>query len=285
MTGIPEEVSTWLKNQGYGFPTSLRNVSGGCIHHSLQVETESGQSFFLKINPRAPRDMFPAEAEGLRKIKVEGGPKVPEVLLAADRFLLLEDLQPGPEKPTYWIEFGGQLAALHNHTSEDFGYEIDNYIGSTPQVNSLEENGWTFFARHRLQYQGRLALERGYLETSEFDQLVRICKKLPDLIPDQPASLLHGDLWSGNLMTDKNGSPAVIDPAVYFGWAEADLAMTDLFGSFPAEFYSSYQSVRDLETGFRERYQIYNLYHLLNHLNLFGKGYYSRVTQVLKRYS
>ncbi len=285
MTGIPEEVGTWLKNQGYGFPTSLRNVSGGCIHHSLQVETESGQSFFLKTNPRAPRDLFTAEAEGLRRIIVEGGPKVPEVLLVADRFLLLEDLQPGPEKPAYWMEFGEQLAALHNHTCDRFGNEIDNYIGLTTQINSWQKNGWIFFADHRLKYQGMLALERGYLQTSEFDQLARICKKLPDLVPEQPASLIHGDLWSGNVMTDKNGAPAIIDPAVYYGWAEADLAMTNLFGSFPAKFYRAYQSVRPLQPGFKDRYPIYNLYHLLNHLNLFGKGYYSRVTQVLKKYS
>jgi fructosamine-3-kinase len=285
VTGIPEEVGTWLNNQGYGFPISLRNVSGGCIHHSLQVETESGQSFFLKTNPHAPRDMFSAEAEGLRKLLIEDGPRVPEVLLVGDHFLLLEDLRPGLEKPAYWVDFGEQLAALHTNTSDHFGLEINNYIGATPQINTREENGWSFFANHRLLFQGALALENGYLQVSELAELERICEKLPDIIPEQPASLLHGDLWSGNVLSDMNGSPAVIDPAVYFGWAEADLAMTDLFGSFPNDFYNAYQSVRNLEPGFRERYPIYNLYHLLNHLNLFGQGYYSRVTQVLRRYS
>lgn len=285
MSAVPEPVLDWLSAQGHGAVSSTRGVSGGCIHRSLIVETAGGRTFFLKVNPNAPADMFRKEADGLTVLEVPGGPKIPDVYLQGTDFLLLEDLDPSPRHARYWPMFGRQLAAVHLQQQDQYGFEEDNYIGSTFQSNSWHETGFDFFAQERLGFQGRLASENGYLNKTDLDLIDRLMTKLPDLIPEQPASLLHGDLWSGNLISDQQGNPAMIDPAVHYGWAEADLAMTDLFGSFPAAFYSAYQEVRPLAPGYRSRYPIYNLYHLLNHLNIFGRGYLSRVRELLRQYS
>jgi fructosamine-3-kinase len=184
----------------------------------------------------------------------------------------------------YWIAFGHQMAALHNHTHQKFGFETDNYIGSTPQPNPWTEDGYQFYAEHRFVFQAELSAKRGLLNAGEVEQVRALAQRLPELVPAQPASLLHGDLWGGNAMADRDGRPAIIDPAVYYGWAEADLAMTALFGGFTGEFYSAYNQVRPLADGWRDRFSLYNLYHLLNHLNLFGRGYYGQVIQTVRRW-
>ena len=171
------------------------------------------------------------------------------------------------------------------NTSTRFGFAHSNFIGSTPQVNPWTVDGNQFFAEHRLHYQAKLAQKNGLLDTYDFRQVEVLCQRLPELVPPQAASLIHGDLWSGNAITDFTGAPAIIDPAVHYGWAEAELAMTSLFGAFPDDFYSAYREVFSLETGFRQRFPIYNLYHLLNHLNLFGAGYLSQVRSVLHRFA
>jgi fructosamine-3-kinase len=146
-------------------------------------------------------------------------------------------------------------------------------------------DGHRFFAERRLLYQARLAERRGLLGREQVRQAERLAARLPELIPEQPASLIHGDLWSGNTITDAAGNPALIDPAAYYGWAEAELAMTALFGAFPAGFYQAYAERRTLEPGFRQRFPIYNLYHLFNHLNLFGGGYRGEVLSILRHYT
>jgi fructosamine-3-kinase len=259
-------------------------VGGGCINNGARLQTAAGQTFFLKSNSYSPPDMFAREWDGLQALAVPDGPRVPQPFLYGTDFLLLEDLMPTPRCSDYWPQFGRQLAALHNHTSPQFGSDKDNYIGSTPQPNPRQEDGYIFFAEHRLRFQGGLASRRGLLGKGELDHLERLCQRLRDLVPEQPASLIHGDLWSGNAMTDQSGAPAIIDPAAHYGWGEAELAMTALFGAFPDVFYQAYQEVRPLEKGFRERFPIYNLYHLLNHLNLFGSGYWGDVVHILRRY-
>jgi len=284
MSAVPETVQQWLHAHNHGQVTAVRSTSGGCIHQSMTVETATGGTFFLKVNSTAPEDIFEREAAGLEALRTAGGPKIPQVFLQRQAFLLLEDLQPGNPAPDYWTLLGRQLAAVHQKHSPRFGFEHDNYIGSTPQPNGWDEDGWRFFADQRLSYQAKLARDRGYLGQADIQRLEGLCNRLPELIPEQKASLLHGDLWSGNVISDRMGNPALIDPAVYYGWAEADLAMTDLFGSLPEECYQAYQSERPLDPGWRSRYPIYNLYHLLNHLNLFGRGYLSRVQGILKRF-
>jgi fructosamine-3-kinase len=174
---------------------------------------------------------------------------------------------------------------MHSHTNTRFGFEHNNYIGSTEQPNPWTDDGHKFFAEHRLLFQARMALSRGLLGKSDLNEVESIVNKLPDLIPVQPASLLHGDLWSGNAMSDSTGAPAIIDPAAHYGLAESELAMTTLFGSFPAIFYRAYEEVRPLEPGYQARFSIYNLYHLLNHLNIFGRGYLGQVQAILRRYA
>ena len=282
---IPKAVQEWLEENGYGGVTRRQAVSGGCINSGAVLETGSGQRFFLKTNTSNPADMFEREAQGLEALDVKNGPRLPRSYLFGSDFLLLEDLKPAPKQDGYWSHFGRQLAALHNHTHEQFGFCDDNYIGSTPQPNPWTPDGYEFFGEWRLLFQAKLARRRNALRSKELIQVDRLVGKLPELAPLQPASLIHGDLWSGNAMTDAKGAPAIIDPAAHYGWAEAELAMTDLFGSFPETFYRAYQEERPLEAGFRQRYPIYNLYHLLNHLNLFGGGYQVQVKAILDRYA
>ncbi|MCI0519561.1 MAG: fructosamine kinase family protein [Chloroflexi bacterium] len=281
---IPVEVTAWLQAHNCGAATALRTVGGGCINHGAQLHTADGRTFFLKTNARAPADMFAREAEGLQALAVADGPRVPRPLLAGGDFLLLEDLRPAPRRAGYWRDFGARLAALHAHTAPRFGFSHDNYIGSTPQPNGWLEDGYAFFAEQRLLFQAELARRNGLLGGEEVRQAERLAARLPELIPAQPASLLHGDLWGGNALSDEQGAPALIDPAAHYGWAEAELAMTLLFGGFSEDFYSVYQEARPLEAGFRQRVPIYNLYHLLNHLNLFGGGYWGEVVSILKRF-
>ena len=272
-----------MAENGFGEVTRQRAASGGCINQGRHLETRSGQSFFLKTNVSAPPLMFAREAEGLAALAVGGGPRFPHVLLVGADFLLLEDLQSARALPDYWERFGTALAVLHLQMNPRFGFPHDNYIGSTPQQNTWSEDGFAFFAEFRLLYQANLAHRQGLLSASDVHSVERLAGRLPALIPNQPASLLHGDLWSGNAITDDQGCPALIDPAAHYGWAEAELAMTTLFGSFPERFYLAYARQRTLEPGYRQRFPIYNLYHLLNHLNLFGAGYYSDVMAILSR--
>ncbi len=282
---LPQAVGQWFRENNFGEVVSASPVGGGCINNGLRVRTRSGQAFFLKTNPQAPPEMFAREAEGLQALRVAGGPRVPRSFLHGVDFLLLEDLAPAPPVANYWEILGRQMAELHRVTSPNFGLAHDNFIGSTPQPNPQTEDGFEFFARFRLTFQAERAAGRGLLSSHHTGQVARIADRLAEWVPRQPASILHGDLWSGNLISDGSGQPAIIDPAAYFGWAEADLALMVLFGSPPGSFFRAYQAARPLEPGYRDRFPLYNLYHLLNHLNLFGMSYHSQVLAVLKRYA
>jgi len=282
---IHSDIKAWLQDHNRGNLTNSGSVGGGCIHETFLIQTDSGGRYFLKQNYQTASDIFEKEANGLNALKVPGGPVVPEVFLVGAEYLLLEDLQPKPRSQEFWQLLGRQLAQVHNQVNELFGYQENNYIGSNSQLNTWMQNGYDFFRERRIKPQLRMAQKQSLLQTQDIRKLEGLMAKLPELIPEQAASLIHGDLWSGNLMTDKRGMPAIIDPAVYYGWAEADLAMTDLFGSYPAEFYSAYNEIRPLAPGYRSRYKIYNLYHLLNHLNLFGREYLSQLRMVLAQYT
>lgn len=282
---IPQPVLEWLAAEGHGGVSSSRPLAGGCINNGTRVETETGASFFLKQNPSAPPDMFQREADGLRALALPGGPRTPTPYLIGRSYLLLEDLLPAPPADDRWPRFGRQVATIHNHVADQFGFRTDNYLGSTPQPNPQLEDGYEFFRQHRLVYQAKMAFDAGRLNSTDLHRVERIGQRLPQLIPEQPASLLHGDLWSGNALTDSQGEPAWIDPAAHYGWAEAELGMTTLFGSFPQAFYDAYLQVHPLADGWRQRLPIYNLYHLLNHLNLFGLSYLPQVQSVLSRFA
>lgn len=284
MDQLPQEILRWLSANSHGRPIGSRSTGGGCINNGAILSTTSGATFFLKTNPNAPADMFAREVEGLEALGIPEGPKIPKPYLYSRDYLLMEDLRPARRATDYWEQFGRQLAFVHRSEADAFGFPHDNYIGSTPQPNGRLPDGFQFFAERRLIFQARLAKSRGLLSRSDLKSVEELAGRLPSLVPSQPASLIHGDLWSGNATSDHTGSPAIIDPAAHYGWAEADLAMTDLFGSFPGSFYEAYQQVRPLDPGYKDRYPIYNLYHLLNHLNLFGGSYLAQAQAILRRF-
>lgn len=281
---LPQAVLDWCRQNGHGEVTAIHPVGGGCINNGMRLDAASGHTFFMKWNPSAPPDMFEREAEGLRALNLPDGPRVPEAFLSGETFLVLEDLAPARPQKGYWEAFGRRLAALHTHHGPSFGFEHDNYLGSTPQPNAWEEDGYAFFAERRLRFQAQLALHRRLIDRPEAQRVDALADRLSALIPEQPPSMIHGDLWSGNAISDAIGAPAMIDPAAHYGWAEAELGMTALFGGFPETFYAAYEEARPLAPGWRGRLPIYNLYHLLNHLNLFGRSYSPQVRSVLNRY-
>jgi fructosamine-3-kinase len=210
---------------------------------------------------------------------------VPTPYLAGPDFLLTEYLTSASLAADYWEALGRRLAQLHHHTQARFGFPHDNYLGSTPQMNAGTNDGFEFFAEQRLLFQGKLARERGGLSPTGLQKLERVAARLRDLIPPQPASLIHGDLWGGNVIVGPEGEACLIDPAAHYGWAEAELAMTTLFGRFPPAFYSAYAAAHPLQPGYASRFDLYNLYHLLNHLNLFGVSYLGAVETILQYYA
>jgi fructosamine-3-kinase len=260
-------------------------VAGGCINNGAIIQLDNGTTFFIKQNFNAPPNMFEREYQGLIALRTNPGPHVPLPLYFTSSFLLMEDLRPASPLPDYWTQFGSEMAELHSTTHSQFGFDQHNFIGSTPQPNPWTPDGHQFFAEHRLRYQAELAANRGLLKKSDLSSLETIIHRLPELVPVQPASLIHGDLWSGNATSDENGAPAIIDPAAHYGWAEAELGMTTLFGRFPDRFYQSYLERRPLEPGWEDRLDLYNIYHMLNHVNLFGGGYLSGVRSLIKKYS
>ena len=263
-----------------------RAVAGGDISAAWRLETQAGP-LFLKTGPASSGDMFVAEAEGLAELAAPGVIRIPAVRACGidgdTAFVALEWLDF--ERPTRDAEcrLGEQLARLHETTRDRFGWHRDNTIGLTPQHNDWSDDWVTFFRERRLGYQLRLAAERGY--TGDFqEQGARLMKRLPLYFEgyDPLPSLLHGDLWGGNWACC-DGIPVVFDPAVYYGDRESDLAMTRLFGGFGAGFYEAYEQHTPLAPGHRERCDLYQLYHVLNHVNLFGSAYVGRAQQLLRR--
>ncbi|MGB0958381.1 MAG: fructosamine kinase family protein, partial [Litorivicinus sp.] len=210
--------------------------------------------------------------------------RIPRVYFVSETGLLMEDLNPAQPTPHYWESLGQGLAELHQFRGPHFGFNTDNYCGLGAQINKPTGDGHEFFAQCRLLPQGQRALERGLLSSDVMHQIEALCHRLPDLVPDAPAVLVHGDLWSGNVIADEQGEPALIDPAAHWGWAEADLAMTCQFGGFAGRFYDAYEEASGCDRSWRDRAGLMNLYHQLNHLNLFGTLYAETVVDTLARY-
>ncbi|HSI70396.1 MAG TPA: fructosamine kinase family protein, partial [Gillisia sp.] len=196
-------------------------------------------------------------------------------------YILMEFIESGQPGKDFSKRFGQQLAALHRTTAKDFGYKIDNYIGSLPQYNAPNSTAAEFYISQRLEPQFKMARERGY----NLGDISFLYKKCEELIPKEPPALVHGDLWGGNYIVDQNGDPCLIDPAVAFAPREMDLGMMKLFGGFDRKIFTSYHENFPLERGFEERVPLWQLYYLLVHLNIFGSGYKSQVAAILKQYS
>lgn len=265
-------------------------VSGGDINQAASVDLEGGTRVFVKWNPRAPGTMFPAEARGLAWLAEAKALRIPNVLAVSEpddavRFLVLEWIAPGRPARGFDDRLGQGLAALHRAGAPGFGFEQDNFIGSLPQENAPKPTWAEFFAARRLDPQLRRAVDAGRASYSMRRGFERLFARLSELVgPEEPPARLHGDLWGGNLHVDGDGHPCLIDPAVYGGHREVDLAMMRLFGGFSERVFTAYAEAHPLAAGAEERVALYQLYPLLVHLNLFGGSYGASVERALARY-
>ena len=270
---------------------SSSQTEGGCINQTHILHLTNGEWVFLKHNIHPSPDFFAAEAKGLKLLsQADKGPRVPKFLALQDSptpsFLILEYIEKSSPTSDFPVLFAQSLAELHRNTHHSFGLDYDNYIGSIPQKNTQNKNGILFFRDYRLRYQQELARKSGKLPSVTDKNISKLCDRIEDFLDitgEQPA-LLHGDLWSGNYFSDQDHIPCIFDPAVYYGLREADLAMTELFGRLPQQFYDAYHEAFPLNPGYDDRKDLYNLYHLLNHLNLFGSSYLESVEQVIRKY-
>ncbi|PSQ95275.1 MAG: fructosamine kinase [Bacteroidetes bacterium SW_9_63_38] len=266
-------------------------VGGGCIASACRLDTDGG-TLFLKYGDERVARTFPGEAAGLEAMRAAASPLIiPAVIDRASPdgdcpgFLVMEWIETGQESDSFWAAFGRGLAQMHRYAEAQYGFEQDNFIGRLPQQNEWMEAWPAFFRTQRLEPQVRMARERNRWQSDWTEGLEALYRRLPDLLPDTPeASVLHGDLWKGNYMVTAEGTPAVIDPATYYGHREADLAMTELFGGYKDRFYAAYREAWPLASGYETRKDVYNLYHLINHLNLFGAGYAGSVEEILRTF-
>ncbi|MEG4632287.1 fructosamine kinase family protein [Microcoleus sp. AR_TQ3_B6] len=279
------------------------SVSGGCINQGYSISSSS-RAYFAKINQASQIAMFEAEALGLQQMRATQTIRVPEPICwgtdGNSAYIVLEWLDLGSRGgERAWEEMGRKLAAMHKYTPPNppllrggeernstllgkvFGWDINNTIGSTVQINNWTANWAEFWAEHRIGYQLKLAKRRG----GHFPQGERLLEMIPELLAgyEPQPSLVHGDLWGGNAGVTSAGEPVIFDPATYFGDREVDIAMTELFGGFPALFYRGYNQVWSLDGGYERRKSLYNLYHILNHFNLFGGSYESQANQMINR--
>ena len=265
----------------------VRPLGGGCINETYCV-TSADQQYFVKLNASNRLQMFEAEAAGLEEIYKTNTLRVPQPI-CFDRndgkaWLVLEYLEMNGSHRAKQAELGAGLAAMHRIHAKQFGWVRDNTIGLTPQVNDVSTDWVYFWRHHRLGYQLDLAKSNGYTgKLQNSGEQLMAC--LGDFFgAEQPtASLLHGDLWGGNYGFSDAGLPVLFDPAVYYGDREADIAMTELFGGFSNEFYSAYEHDYSLDSGYNTRKILYNLYHVLNHLNLFGGNYLSQAQRMISQ--
>lgn len=282
---ILQRVEAWAEER----VVDVRPLGGGCIANAQQFRLASGRSFLLKSGVDHP-EMFRAEANGLRELARANALRVPEVHLQEAEFLLLEFIEPGKPGSDFFERFGRAFAELHRFQAAEFGFYEDNFIGATPQQNRPTPHTATywpaFYYEHRLLFQFRLAERNGLLSEALRRDFRSLESNIEPILAgsEEPPCLLHGDLWSGNFLVDETGAACLIDPAVYYGHREADLAMTRLFGGFDAAFYRAYVEAYPLPPGFEYREDLYKLYHVLNHLNLFGRSYLSQAENLARRY-
>jgi fructosamine-3-kinase len=268
--------------------TGSKPLAGGDINRAYAIETNRG-TWFMKFNSRNRYPgMFEAEARGLRLLHDAGEIRIPGVAgsgSAGDHaFLLLEHIPSSMKQHDFWTNFGTALAKLHQHHGDAFGLDHDNYIGSLPQSNRNHDSWVDFFTGERLSPQLKRARDAGLADRGLTAKMERLFGKLGEIFPEEPPSLIHGDLWNGNYMVDDRGEACLIDPAVYYGHREMDIGMSKLFGGFSEEFYRAYNAEYPMEKGWEERVDICNLYPLLVHVNLFGRGYVGSVESILRSF-
>jgi protein-ribulosamine 3-kinase len=267
---------------------AVEAVSGGDINEAWAVRV-GGERCFVKSNSDAPADLFAREASALRRLREAGALRVPEVIACGAEYLVLEWIASGRRGPDFGARFGEALAALHASVAAEpvrYGLDEDNYIGSLPQPNGWCAHWTELYGRQRIGAQLDIGEARGTLPRDLIRPGWALVERLEALLPATPRpALLHGDLWSGNYMVDDTGAPVLVDPALYVGHREVELAFTELFGGFPDDFYAAYRATWPLRPGYAERRGLYQLYPILVHANLFGGGYVARARELVRRYS
>ena len=264
-------------------------VGGGSISSTYKL-LANDKSFFLKLNSSPIAEiMFKAEVHGLDILKRFSQFDIPEIITLSSRgensYLIMELIESSMKSKTYWQELGTKLADLHKNTNTKFGLEEDNFIGSLPQKNKFENDWSTFFINQRIMPMIIMASDNNLIEQGERSALESALREIVELMPKESPALIHGDLWSGNQITNAKGEPCLIDPAVYYGHREMDIAFSHLFGGFGSAFYRSYQETYPMEKGFNQRIDLYNLYPLLVHLNLFGRSYIGQINSITGRFT
>ncbi len=295
MNAIPPILRVALKRQLAAVPDNFQSVSGGDIHRAMSFEA-GDKRYFLKYSSGAEAvRMLETEARGLShlakaiaKTKAEEEScQIPEPIATGQTenyaWLLLPYIPPGIRNEAFWTHFGRGLAGLHSIREEAYGFPFDNYIGRLPQSNRQHKHWHEFYAEERLLPQARMAFDASLLSRRDMQQIEQLIKELPRRLPEEAPSLTHGDLWSGNFLCDTEGRPWLIDPAPCYAHREMDIAMSKLFGGFAPRFYEAYAEALPLLPGYGERTKTYQLYYLLVHLNLFGKGYYKGVMEAVGR--
>jgi len=260
---LPEAVVLYCRNEGLGTVTRVVAIQGGLISKVKRIATTAGRTLILKEDPSAPAEMFAREREGLEALRAAAALTVPRVFLIGPHFLLLEDLGSSTPKPGYWSDFGRRLALQHQNTNPRFGFASDNFLGRLPQRNPWTVDGHDFFAQHRVLRYLEEPLCRELFPPSGLARIARFAERFRQLIPVQPAALLHGDLWKANMMIGPHGEPAVIDPASYYGWPEAELSMVHQYPGVPEELFDAYIETNPLEAGWRERLEVLSIRELL----------------------
>jgi fructosamine-3-kinase len=266
-----------------------RSVSGGDINSAFRATLDDGRAVFVKHRDGMPADVYRAEADGLTWLRDANALRIPEVVAVGDddpTFLALEWIDSAAPAADHDERLGRGLAALHRAGAASFGDREDNWIATIPQTNAPSPDWPTFYAERRLEPLTRQAVEQGLLPGSTRDHLERLTERLPGLCgPEEPPARLHGDLWGGNAITGPAGEPALIDPAVYGGHREMDLAMMRLFGGFSSRVFDAYNEAWPLEPGHEDRVKLYQLYPLLVHVLLFGGSYTAQFKGALSRYT
>lgn len=264
-------------------------VGGGSINDTYEVQTNTLGPFFCKINQAADfPGLFVGEKQGLEILSATGLIRTPRVIAAGEtgpyQVLLMEFIEGGLKSDDFWKCFGEKLASLHQVTQSRFGLSTNNYMGALPQRNDLADNWYSFFQQQRLEPQVKMAVDHHLLDMQQARRFEALYRQLPAIFEPEAPCLLHGDLWSGNFLCDAQQQPVLIDPAVYYGHRSVDLGMTTLFGGFDRSFYESYHHHHPLPSNYREQWQVANVYPLLIHLNLFGKGYLRDVLHAIEHY-
>jgi len=262
------------------------SASGGSIAQSFIVTLEDDSKCFVKTMLDKNSQVLKSEALGLNELSKTKAIQVPTPLACDKHVLILPFVESGRPNKAFWYRFGQQLAELHRYPAGEYGFSEDNFIGATPQQNTPHSLWSEFFWQQRLCFQFRLLESKGMVSPELQQGFATLESRIGDLVgePEGP-SLLHGDLWNGNYLCSSKGDPVLIDPAIYYGDRETDLAMSRLFGGFAPEFYQAYEEAYPLRNGAEDRVDLYNLYHILNHINLFGLSYYEQALNLLKKYT